>query len=94
MKGNEWCSWPKFAFHVNSSIIDRNIDEGLRTLFDLFIDNPKKDIFIFDSFKRICNEIGENMSDEEMKNILEIITQSGNDICFEDFCQYMKLSAY
>ena len=34
-----------------------------------------------------------NMSDEEMKNILEITTQSGNDISFEDFCQYMKLSA-
>ena len=46
LKGNEWCSWPKFAFHVNSSITDRNIDEGLRTLFDLFIDNPKKNIVL------------------------------------------------
>ena len=39
------------------------------------------------------NEVGENMSDEEMKNILEITTQSRNDINFEDFCQYMKLTA-
>ena len=93
LEGNEWCSWPKFAFHVYSSITDRNTDEGLRTLFDLFIDNPDKDTITFDTFKRICNEVGENMSDEEMKNILEITTQSGNDISFEDFCQYMKLSA-
>ena len=93
LEGEEWCSWPKFAYHVYSSITDRNTDQGLRTLFDLFIDDPKKDTITFDTFKRICREVGENMSDDEMKNILEITTQSGNDITFEDFCQYMKLTA-
>ena len=34
-----------------------------------------------------------NMSDDELRNILEITTQSGNDINFDDFCQYMKLTA-
>ena len=93
LEGEEWCSWPKFAYHVYSSITDRNTDQGLRTLFDLFIDDPKKDTITFDTFKRICREVGENMSDDEMKNILEITTQAGNDISFEDFCQYMKLTA-
>ena len=93
LEGEEWCSWPKFAYHVYSSITDRNTDQGLRTLFDLFIDDPKTDTITFDTFKRICREVGENMSDDEMKNILEITTQSGNDISFEDFCQYMKLTA-
>ena len=93
LEGNEWCSWPKFAFHVYSSITDRNTDEGLRTLFDLFIDDPKKETITLDTFRRICNEVGENMSDDELRNILEITTQSGNDISFEDFCQYMRLTA-
>ena len=93
LEDNEWCSWPKFAFHVFSSITDRNSDEGLRTLFDLFIDDPEKDTISLDTFRRICQEVGENMSDEELKNILEITTQSGNEISFEDFCQYMRLTA-
>ena len=93
LEGNEWRSWPKFAFHIYNSITDRNTDEGLRTLFDLFIDDPNKETITLDTFQRICNEVGENMSDEEMKNILEITTQSGNDISFEDFCQYMKLTS-
>ena len=93
LEGNEWCSWPKFAFHVYSSITDRNTDEGLRTLFDLFIDDPKKETITLDTFRRICQEVGENMSDDELRNILEITTQSGNDISFDDFCQYMKLTA-
>ena len=93
LEENEWCSWPKFAFHVYGCITDRNTDEGLRTLFDLFIDDPEKDTITLDTFRRICKEVGENMSDEELRNILEITTQSGNDISFEDFCQYMKLTA-
>ena len=93
LEGNEWCSWPKFAFHVYSSITDRSTDDGLRTLFDLFIDDPDKETITLDTFKRICTEVGENMSDDELKNILEITTQSGNDISFDDFCQFMKLTA-
>ncbi len=91
MNENEWVSWPKFASHVWGRVTDRNTDEGLRTLFDLFIDNPKQDTITFETFKRICNEVGENMSDEEMRNILEVTTNSGKDISFEDFCQYMRL---
>ena len=93
LENEEFCSWPKFAFHVYSCITDRNTDEGLRTLFDLFIDDPEKDTITLDTFRRICQEVGENMSDEELRNILEITTQSGNDISFDDFCQYMKLTA-
>lgn len=93
LEDKEWCSWPKFAFHVYGSITDRNTDDGLRVLFDLFIDDPQKDTITLDTFRRICQEVGENMSDEELKNILEITTQSGNDISFDDFCQYMKLTA-
>ena len=93
LEENEWCSWPKFAFHIYNAISDRNSEEGLRTLFDLFIDDPNKETITFDTFKKICIEVGENMSDEEMKNILDVTTQTGNDISFDDFCQFMKLIA-
>ena len=65
----------------------------MRTLFDLFIDDPEKDTITLDTFKRICKDIGDIVSDEELKNTMEITTQSGNDISFDDFCQYMKLMA-
>ena len=93
LEDTEWCSWPKFAFYVYNCITDRNTDEGLRTLFDLFIDDPEKETISLPTFRKICQEVGDNMSDEELKNILEITTQSGNDISFDDFCQYMKLTA-
>ena len=93
LENEEYCSWPKFAFHVFNCITDRNTDEGLRTLFDLFIDDPEKDTITLETFRKICKDVGDSVSDEELKNILEITTQSGNDISFDDFCQYMKLTA-
>ena len=53
LEENEWCSWPKFAFHVYGCITDRNTDEGLRTLFDLFIEYTEKDTINIDTLKRI-----------------------------------------
>ena len=38
------------------------------------------------------NTITDRNSDEGLKTLFEITTQSGNDIGFEDFCQYLKLS--
>ena len=91
MEDTEWCSWPKFAFYVYNCITDRNTDAGLRTLFDLFIDDPEKETISLPTFRKICQEVGDNMSDDELKNILEITTQSGNDISFDDFCHVQWL---
>ena len=85
-------SWTQFSSYVNSGLKDRRSDEGLKTIFNLFIDNPENETISFETFKRICKEIGENMSEEEMQHILENTTEHGNEITFKDFIQYMKIN--
>ena len=62
----------------------------MRTIFNLCIDNPNEETITFETFKRICNEIGENMSDSQMKHILKNATLKGDQISFEEFCEYIK----
>ena len=85
-------SWVQFSSYVNGGLKDRKTEEGLKTIFNLFIDNPENETITFDTFKRICKEIGENMSEEEMQHILENTTEHGNEITFKDFIQYMKIN--
>ena len=85
-------SWVQFSSYVNGGLKDRKSEEGLKTIFNLFIDNPENETITFDTFKRICKEIGENMSEEEMQHILENTTEHGNEITFKDFIQYMKIN--
>ena len=87
---NEIVSWENFSNHVNSRLNDYNTENGLRTIFNLCIDNPKEETITFETFKRICSEIGENMSDTQMKHILKNATLKGDQITFEEFCEYIK----
>ena len=54
-------SWVQFSSYVNGGLKDRKTEEGLKTIFNLFIDNPDNETITFDTFKRICKEIGENI---------------------------------
>ena len=92
LNNEEWVSWPNFAAHVVGRMSDRKTEDGLRTIFNLFIDNPDLETITFDTFKRICKEIGETLSEDEMKKILENTTENGNEINFTDFCTYMKIN--
>ena len=90
-KGNDYVSWPKFANIANSRMTDRKTDDGLSTIFGLFIDNPEKETITFDTFKHIANEAGVKISDEELKKIIENTTKNGNEITFDEFVEYMKI---
>ncbi len=83
------CSWPKFASYANARMTDRETKEGLRTIFDLFIDNPDKGTITFETFRKICNEIDCGLSEQQLKEILEASTNNGNEITFKEFEEYM-----
>ena len=85
-------TWPFFASFINDRLTARKTDFGLRTIFDLFIDNPDKESITFDTFKKICRDIGETISEDEMKNVLQNATENGDQISFKDFCKYMRIT--
>ena len=86
----EKCSWPKFAYQVNKKMTDRQSREGLRTIFDLFIDNPDKNTITFETFKKICNEIECGLSEQQLNDIFKIAASNGNEITFKEFEEYMR----
>ena len=86
------CSWPKFAYFADARMTDRGTKEGLLTIFNLFIDDPNKNTIDFNTFKKICKEIECNLSEKQLKDILEAATLNGNEITFKEFQEYMALA--
>jgi len=84
-------TWPKFASIANERMTDRKSDDGLKTIFNLFIDDSEKNTITFDTFKYLAKEIGENLSDDDLRRILKNTTKNGGEITFEDFAGYMKV---
>ena len=91
LSSKDKCSWPKFAYFANVRMTDRQSEEGLLTIFNLFIDNPTKRTITFETFKKICNEIEFRLSEKQLIDILQAATKNGNEITFEEFVEYMAI---
>ena len=68
---NGGISFDDFVDAINDKLGDKESKEGIRRIFDLFIDDPNADTITLSSLKKISKELGENMSDEELKDMLE-----------------------
>ena len=52
--------------------------------------NPNKETISLESFKKICNELDGELSEQEIKDILVASTKNGKELTFEEFVIYMQ----
>ena len=78
---------------VENELGDKNSKEGIRKIFDLFIDDPNCDVITLNGMKKVAKELGENMSDEEIEDMLIRASKNGKpELTFEEFYEIMKQS--
>ena len=73
---------------------DKESEEGIRRIFDLLIDDPNADTITLSSLKKISKELGENMSDEELKDMLERASKNGVELTFDEFYEIMTKKSF
>ena len=79
---NSEISFDVFLDAINNKLDDKESKEGIRRIFDLFIGDPNADTITLSSLKKISKELGENMSDEELKIMLERASKNGVELTF------------
>jgi len=67
---------------INNKLNDKESKEGIRRIFDFFIDVPNSDSITLNSLKKISKELGENMSGEKLKIMLERASKNGVELTF------------
>lgn len=91
LSDKETCSWPKFAHVAHVRMTERDTKEGLHAIFDLFIDDPKKDTISFEVFRKICHEFNSGLSERQLLDIFKSSTNNGKEITFKEFQEIMTL---
>ena len=79
---NGGISYDDFSDAINNKLNDKESKERIRRIFDLFIGDPNADTITLSSLKKISKELGENMSDEELKIMLERASKNGVELTF------------
>jgi Ca2+-binding EF-hand superfamily protein len=83
-----------FVEAINNKLGDKETKEGIRRIFDLFIDDPQSDTITLASLRRIARELGEQMSNEELKDMLERASSNGTELSFEEFYDIMTKKSF
>jgi Ca2+-binding EF-hand superfamily protein len=83
-----------FVEAINNKLGDKESKEGIRRIFDLFIDDPQSDTITLASLRRIARELGEQMSNDELKDMLERASSNGTELTFDEFYDIMTKKSF
>ena len=75
---------------MNQKIGNTKNEEGMKNIFDLVKNNTKEKYLSLNKMKELANSFGMNVTDEEIKNMLERASENGEGLTFEEFCKIME----
>ncbi len=91
---NGGVNFDDFVGSINNKLGDKESKEGIHRIFELFIDDPNADTITLSSLKKIAQELGENMSAEELKDMLERASANGIELTFDEFYEIMTKKSF
>ena len=82
-------SFNDFCQTVNNRVPERETNEDLRNVYNLFLENPNANTTTLASIKRVADELGENIEEAELNAMLLKASKAGPNLTFEDFVAIM-----
>ena len=84
-KSNGGLSFIEFSDIIKKRLGDRNSKEGVKRIFDLFVDDENAEYIPLESLKKISKELGDRMSEDDLKEMIECATNNKGKLFFDDF---------
>ena len=84
-KQNGGISFSEFSESMNKRLGDKESKEGVRRIFDLFVDDPKAEYITLEALKKIAKELGDKTPDDELKEMIECASKNNGQLSFDDF---------
>ena len=92
--GNGTIEFEEFLDMMTARISDRNTKEDLKRVFNLFDDDRSGEIRV-DHLKRVARELGEEISEEELREIVQRADLDGDSkLTFDDFYNVMTRKSF
>ena len=87
--GEGLINYDEFEKKINELIKDKNENNGLRRMYEIFINDNKNKNINLNEFQKICNELGRNLSNIDLENLFK---EAGNEkeITFETFVEFLN----
>ncbi len=87
-KGN-LIDFPTFAWHIVGKITDKESQQGLQTIFNLFVDDWDDNTISVFALKKIVKELGEKEAEQEVNKLLNTKGAINMKLTFNEFYEFM-----
>jgi len=74
---------------IEKKLADRESEEAIDRMFQYYVENPNKQTITSEDIKRLANEIGEDMDDDQARRIINKVASNGRDLTFDEFYTVM-----
>lgn len=74
---------------LNKQLQDRESQKTSERVFQIFLENSDKDVLTEDVIKRVCEEVGDAMTVEEIRDMFKRATKNGKEMNFDEFYTLM-----
>jgi Ca2+-binding EF-hand superfamily protein len=81
-------TFEEFLEEISKQLGNREDREGIDKIFDLF-DEEKKGVISVNCMRKIAKELGENLSPEEITEMVQRAASNGQEISRDDFYKIM-----
>ena len=82
-----------FLDAISNKLGNRESRDGINRIFDLFDDDRTMSIN-FNNIKRVAKDLGETMTNDELREMLQRASTNGEEITKEDFYNIMMKKAF
>ena len=82
-------SYDDFVDKINSNLADRKSDKAMERDFQLFVEDPSKNVITYKEVCRLGGEIGVDINEEQAKVLMSKAAENGNSLDFDEFSVVM-----
>ena len=74
---------------LNEKLMDKDSEKVLQRYYELFLGDSQGETLTFENIKKVVEDVGDDMTDSQIRELLERATQNGKDMTYEEFRDIM-----
>ena len=74
---------------LNEKLMDKDSEKALQRYYELFLGDSQGETLTFENIKKVVEDVGDDMTDSQIRELLERATQNGKDMTYEEFRDIM-----
>ena len=81
--------YDEFVDLLNEKLSDKDSQKAIARVYEVFLGDSPSETLSFEAIKKVVEDVGDDMTDNQIRELLERATQNGKDMTFEEFYAVM-----